>query len=106
MDLKRGLMMILEAVYGMVGVILGMRILFMLAAANPATPFVMWVDAAAREVVAPFRNIFASYTLGGGSVVDSTAIVALVFYTIGFYALKAFIEAVAHDVHGQAHLPI
>lgn len=69
-----------NAVFGFIMILLGLRFLFRLFAANPASPFVSWLYETTGDLLYPFRGIFPSPVTDGGFVFDITTLVALVMY--------------------------
>ncbi|MBI4100004.1 YggT family protein [Candidatus Microgenomates bacterium] len=91
------LLSILDVVMGIVAFLVGLRFLFRLAAANPATPFVAWIYQASAAIMTPFAGIFPNQSLGSGAVLDSTAFVSLLFYALIFYLLRAAVKSIKFD---------
>jgi uncharacterized protein YggT (Ycf19 family) len=58
------------------------RIILRLFSANPNTTFVNWIYTTTGDLMAPFRGIFPTPTLGEGYVLDLPAIFALIIYTL------------------------
>lgn len=77
---------ILYVIGGFIEILIGLRFIFRLVGANPASPFVHWIYGWSTPFVAPFAGIFgqnATITGPGAvtvSVFDWTALVALVVY--------------------------
>lgn len=74
---------IIYAIGGFIGVLIGLRFLFRLLGANPASGFVQWVYDWSTPFVTPFAGIFGqeATVTGAGvvttSVFDWTALIAL-----------------------------
>ena len=87
---------IIYALGGVLEAIIGLRFLFQLLGANPASPFVTWIYDWSTPFVAPFAGIFGVNPVitGAGvvtsSVFDWTALVALVIYALVFGVLGRF----------------
>jgi hypothetical protein len=71
---------------------IGLRFVFGLLAVNQSTPFVAWIYSVSNSLIYPFAGILPNFSFGQG-VFDLVALVALLAYTIGFYLLTAFIDA-------------
>jgi hypothetical protein len=77
---------ILYAIIGFIEGILGLRFLFMLIGANPASAFVNWIYDWTGPLVAPFAGIFGQHATVAGpgavtqSVFEWTTLIALVVY--------------------------
>lgn len=78
------------AVAGFIELLIGLRFLFRLLGANPASAFVNWIYEWSTPFVVPFAGIFGQDATVAGegvvtaSVFDWTALVALIVY--GFIA--------------------
>lgn len=76
-----------NVIVGIVTVILGLRFIFRLFAANPDNGLVEWVYNSSAEIMGPFRGIFPTATVEG-SVVDFPALFAIFIYMlIGFFVV-------------------
>lgn len=60
--------------------------------ANPDAPFAEWLYRSLRRVMSPFRELFEPVPLDGRSVVDVSALFAMIVYGIVGLALHALIE--------------
>ena len=76
------------AVFGAIGLLTGLRFVFLLVGANPASPFVAWIYNWSEPFVAPFAGIFGQQSAVAGqgvvaqSVFDWTTLVALIVYAV------------------------
>ena len=76
---------IISFIFGSLGLVLGLRFIFLLLGANPFTPFVAWIYDVSSPFVVPFAGILGRATTAPtGTVVDSifdpSTLVALVVY--------------------------
>ena len=98
---------IVNVVGGIIGFFLAARILLELLVANPSTPIVSWIYTASGGLVYPFQGIFKNISFGP-SILDMSAIVALVAYAILFSIITAIVNALATSViyhdHTEAHV--
>lgn len=75
---------------------LGLRFIFLLFGANPATPFVRWIYSTSSPFIAPFNGIFGHATVAPAgtvvhSVFDPSTLIALAVYGIvGVILLSIF----------------
>lgn len=85
---------ILSLLFGILAVLLGLRILLLLLVANQGNTIVDFVFDVTEPFVAPFRGIFAfdAVTPGGGSVFDVAAVVALVGWLLIYLLLMAILR--------------
>jgi len=85
---------ILSLLFGILAVLLGLRILLLLLVANESNSIVDFVYNVTEPFVAPFRGIFAidQVTPGGGSVFDVAAVVALVGWLLIYLLLMAILR--------------
>ena len=85
LDVVRGL---INLFVGLAEVILGLRIVLRLFAANPDSDFVQWIYDSSGSLIAPFRGIFPTAQIDPGHVLDFTALFAMVIYgLLGFLLL-------------------
>lgn len=85
---------VLSLLFGILAVLLGLRILLLLLVANETNPIVDFVYGVTEPFVAPFRGIFSinEVTPGGGSVLDVAAIVALIGWMLIYLLLMAILR--------------
>ena len=84
---------VINFIYGVAAVLLGLRFLFRLLDAN-VTGFVDFLYTVTNPLVAPFDAIFNSPQAGNGSVFDSAAVVALLIYGLLTWGLIALVNTV------------
>jgi uncharacterized protein YggT (Ycf19 family) len=85
---------IISLLFGILAVLLGLRILLLLLVANQQNAIVDFVFNVTEPFVAPFRGIFAfdQVTPGGGSVFDVAAVVALIGWLLIYLLLMAILR--------------
>jgi uncharacterized protein YggT (Ycf19 family) len=85
---------VLSLLFGILAVLIGLRILLLLLVANQQNTIVDFVYNVTEPFVAPFRGIFAidQVTPGGGSVFDVGAVVALVGWLLIYLLLMAILR--------------
>jgi uncharacterized protein YggT (Ycf19 family) len=85
---------IVSLLFGILAVLIGLRILLLLLVANQQNSIVDFVYGITEPFVAPFRGIFAidQVTPGGGSVFDIGALVALVGWLLIYLLLMAILR--------------
>ena len=85
---------IVSLLFGILAVLIGLRILLLLLVANQTNAIVDFVFSITEPFVAPFRGIFAmdAVSPGGGSVFDVAAVVALVGWLLIYLLLMAIIR--------------
>lgn len=88
---------LINLVLGGIAFFLIARILLRLFNANPATPFVAFINDVSGFLILPFRGIFRQPTIEG-TTLDISAIVALVIYAIIAYLVSALISTFARPV--------
>jgi YggT family protein len=77
---------------GLVELLLGLRVILRLFAANPDSPFVHWIYATSGTVMAPFRGIFPTEVIHrGGYVLDISAIFAMIVYAVIGYLIVSLL---------------
>jgi uncharacterized protein YggT (Ycf19 family) len=85
---------VLSLLFGILAVLIGLRILLLLLVANQQNSIVDFVYDITEPFVAPFRGIFNfdTVTPGGGSVLDVAAIVALIGWLLIYVLLMAILR--------------
>ena len=85
---------VLSLLFGILAVLIGLRILLLLLVANETNSIVDFVYNVTQPFVEPFRGIFAfdAVTPGGGSVFDIAALVALVGWLLIYLLLVAILR--------------
>ncbi|MDQ3691716.1 MAG: YggT family protein [Chloroflexota bacterium] len=85
---------ILSLLFGILAILLGLRILLLLFVANESNNIVEFVYNVTEPFVAPFRGIFSfdQVTPGGGSVLDVAAVVALIGWLLIYLLLMAILR--------------
>lgn len=73
---------VIDTIVGLVAAALLIRLLLRFLGANPNTRFVQWIYEATAPLMAPFANIFPSWQLGYGYVLDISVLVAMIAYGI------------------------
>lgn len=85
---------VLSLLFGILAVLIGLRILLLLLVANQQNSIVDFVYGITEPFVAPFRGIFNFDTVspGGGSVLDVAAVVALIGWLLIYVLLMAILR--------------
>ncbi len=85
---------IVSLLFGILAVLIGLRILLLLLVANETNAIVDFVFSITQPFVEPFRGVFAidAVTPGGGSVFDVAAVVALIGWLLIYLLLMAIIR--------------
>jgi uncharacterized protein YggT (Ycf19 family) len=80
--------------FGILAVLIGLRILLLLLVANQTNAIVDFVYGVSEPFVAPFRGIFRidQVTPGGGSVFDVAALVALIGWLLIYLLIMAVLR--------------
>jgi len=85
---------IVSLLFGILAVLIGLRILLLLLVANQTNSIVQFVYDTTEPFVAPFRGIFSLDTVspGGGSVLDVAAVVALIGWLLIYLLIMAILR--------------
>ena len=85
---------VVSLLFGILAVLLGLRILLLLLVANQQNSLVDFVYDITEPFVAPFRGIFNFDTVspGGGSVLDVAAVVALIGWLLIYVLIMAILR--------------
>lgn len=74
-------------------ILLGLRFMLKLIAANPNSGFAVFIYGITKPFTAPFNAIFGTPTLGG-SIFELTTLLAMVVYALLFWVLVRIIQIV------------
>jgi uncharacterized protein YggT (Ycf19 family) len=85
---------VVSLLFGILAVMIGLRILLLLFVANQQNAIVDFVYGVTEPFVAPFRGIFQfdAVTPGGGSVFDIAALVALIGWLLIYLLIMAVLR--------------
>jgi uncharacterized protein YggT (Ycf19 family) len=85
---------VVSLIFGILAVLLVLRVLFLLLVANETNAIVDFIYAVTEPFVAPFRGIFNFDTVspGGASVLDVAAVVALVGWFLIYLLIMAILS--------------
>jgi uncharacterized protein YggT (Ycf19 family) len=85
---------VVSLLFGILAVLIGLRILLLLLVANQSNSIVEFVYDVTEPFVAPFRGIFNFDTVspGGGSVLDIGAVVALIGWLLIYLLILAILR--------------
>ncbi len=81
---------------GIVNFLLGMRMILKFFGANPVTPVVAVLYDTTNFLLKPFQGIFPTVA-EGRNVLEPTALVAMIFYTIIFYGVVQLLMLLARE---------
>ncbi|MCL5019113.1 MAG: YggT family protein [Patescibacteria group bacterium] len=93
----RLILLLTDFIFGLIELIIGLRIIFKMFGANPSTPFVSWLYEVSRTLLYPFQSIFPSPVLRGGFVLDMSAVVALLIYALIAYFISELIRFTSYN---------
>ena len=85
-------------IFGAINVLLLIRFVLLLLAANAASPFVNLIDGLSRAFILPFRGIFPAPQLGA-SVIEWAALVGIAVYSLVAYGLGRLVELIYAPAH-------
>lgn len=81
-------------VFGLIEVLIAIRFVLELLGANAKAGFVQFVYAASGIFMTPFVAIFSSPRVASGSIVEWSALLAIVVYALISWGIVALIQAV------------
>ncbi|MDP3993413.1 MAG: YggT family protein [Candidatus Doudnabacteria bacterium] len=92
---------LINFVFGLVEVVLGLRFILRLFGASAQAPFVNWVYDTSQPLLAPFRGIFPSPASIQGFVIEFTTLFAMLIYAlIGYFLIRLL-----YFTHESTHHP-
>ncbi len=86
------LVVLVDAVLGIIETILGLRLILRLFGANASVSFVDWIYRTSTPLLAPFNGIFPTPSLTDRFVLEFTTIFAIVVYAILAYFIVELIQ--------------
>ncbi|MBB6454245.1 uncharacterized protein YggT (Ycf19 family) [Salirhabdus euzebyi] len=87
MTRKPILIYVINVIFGIAQLILGLRIILRLFGANQAAPFVQWIYETSSPLLYPFEEIFPTHSLDGTFVIEFSALFAVLIYSLAGYFL-------------------
>jgi uncharacterized protein YggT (Ycf19 family) len=93
---------LIRFIIGLAEVILVLRIVLRLFAANPTASFVHWVYSTSSTLLEPFRGIFQPGVIDKSYVLDFTALFALVVYGLLGSLLVYFSDFLERSIHATS----
>lgn len=91
------LLYFINFVFGLIELLIGLRIIFLLLGANPNTPFISWIYDVTTTLLTPFQGIFPSPVFNGGFVLDISALVAMLVYALINYLISELVRFVSYN---------
>lgn len=88
MDVGKLISAILIFFLGLIEVLLGLRFVFMLLAANSGAEFTATIYATTESLVSPFAGVFPSFEVGAFTLEVSTALAMIIYGLIGVLLLQ------------------
>ena len=88
-------------VVAVVAILLTLRFVLYLIAANPASGFAAFIYNITNVLVAPFAGLVALPTMGNGSIVDVISLIALVVYTLLGWGIVQLFRIIFSDTGGM-----
>ena len=85
---------LVDIFFGLAEIILGLRVIFRLFAANGFNSFVNWIYQTSDTLISPFRGIFPSVNFSHGYVLDISALFAMLIYAVVGYLILALLGLV------------
>jgi uncharacterized protein YggT (Ycf19 family) len=104
MTLRSTLLTILNILSAFIALILAARIIFLFVGANQSTPAIVWINNISNFFLYPFRGLFHTIVLNANSVIDVTAIVALLIYAIVFSILYRLVYMLTRPTIGTTEI--
>lgn len=83
---------LVNIVFSIIELLLGIRILLRLFGANPSTPIVSWLYDATAPLLAPFSGIFPNPSFKGGSILEIQTLIALLVYGFIAYLITYLVD--------------
>jgi hypothetical protein len=92
---KTAILPLIDVIFGIVEVLLLLRVLLKFFGANPSAPFTNWIYATSTPLLTPFLGMFPSPVLEGRYILEFSTLFALIIYGLIAYLISELILAVA-----------
>ncbi|MCR4279942.1 MAG: YggT family protein [Candidatus Komeilibacteria bacterium] len=86
------LLAVINVIFGVIEILIGLRIILKLFGASTGAGFVQWVYETTQPLLTPFLGMFPSPRLEGGFVLEFSALFALIVYGLLAYLLSEIIR--------------
>lgn len=96
MHTTRVLLYLIDFVFGIIEILVGLRLFLEFLGANSSTPFVAWIYSISRSLVYPFQGIFPSPIIQGRFFLEISALVALLVYALIDYFIGELINYISY----------
>ncbi len=73
---------LVNLVIGFIEAAFALRIILLLLAANPSSPFVAWVYDTTQRLLGPFAGALPVFSIGRGAVIELSVILAMIAYSV------------------------
>lgn len=87
----------INLVFGLIILVLAVRLVLRLFAANPHAPIVAWVYATSAQLLDWFRGMFPDIVFGNGFVLELTTLAAIIVYGLICNLLLWIVNAFSPD---------
>ncbi len=88
---------ITQFVFGLIEIMIVLRIMFKMLGASVAAPFVAWLYETTEPLLAPFYGIFPTPRVTGGFVLEIPALVALVVYALAGFLINTLVTTITRS---------
>lgn len=80
------------AIFSIVELLIGVRVVLKLFGASAMAPFVAWVYETTGPLLTPFAGVFPNPQISGGFVLEFSALFALIVYALAGYLVSNLIS--------------
>jgi uncharacterized protein YggT (Ycf19 family) len=94
---------LIQLIIGLAEIVLVLRIVLRLFAANPTASFVHWIYTTSNTLLEPFRGIFQTGVIDKSYVLDFTALFALIVYGLLGSLLIYFVDFLERSIDSNTH---
>jgi uncharacterized membrane protein YuzA (DUF378 family) len=94
---------LIHLIIGLAEIVLVLRIILRLFAANPSASFVHWTYTTSNTLLEPFRGIFQPGVIDKSYVLDFTALFALIVYGLIGSLFVYFVDFLEKSVTPNTH---
>jgi uncharacterized protein YggT (Ycf19 family) len=85
---------ITQFVFGLIEIMIVLRIMMKMLGASTVAPFVSWLYETTEPLLAPFSGVFPTPQVSGGFVLEISALVALVVYGLAGFLINTLVTTI------------
>jgi uncharacterized protein YggT (Ycf19 family) len=94
---------ITQFVFGLISIMIVLRIMMKMLGASTVAPFVAWLYETTEPLLSPFQGVFPTPQVTGGFVLEISALVALVVYGLAGFLINTLVTTMTRQPTTTVH---